>query len=89
MISEKDELIKLLKDYNFKESNFYEKNKGLIVQANANFSGEAKYEIRKGDVYTAFIKRPYELIVYFKQGKIGRYECKKLKSSYEQKYKGH
>ena len=84
-----DELIKLLKDYHFKESIFYEKNKSLIVPASTNSPCEVKYEIRKGDIYTAFIKRPYELIVYFKQGKIGRYECKKLKSTYEQKYKGH
>jgi hypothetical protein len=65
----KDELIKLLKDYHFKESGFYEKNKNLLVLVSTKSPDEVKFEIRKDDVYTFALTNPQELTVYFKKGK--------------------
>jgi len=76
----KDKLIKLLKNYHFKESGFYEKNKNLLVPVNAKSSGKVKFEIRKDDVYTYALKSQQELTVYFKKGKLQTYENINLES---------
>jgi hypothetical protein len=70
----KGELIKLLRHYHFKESSFYEQNKNLLVPVNAKSPNEAKFEIRKDDVYTYALKSQQELTVYFKKGKHQAYE---------------
>jgi len=70
----KDKLIKLLKDYHFKESDFYEQNKSLLVPVKAKSSDEKRFEIKKDDVYTYALTNPQELTVYFKKGKKQTYE---------------
>jgi len=78
LLKAKEELIRLLKKYHFRDSEFYEKNKGLIQPVTAKSSDEDKFEIRKDDTYSWAAKKPGELIVYFKQGKKQHYECVNL-----------
>jgi hypothetical protein len=78
----KDELIKVLREYDFADSSFYAENKQLIKQVKSKSPDEYRFEIRKKDVQSYTILNPSEISIGFidDNAKIRSYETMNLET---------
>ena len=78
----KDELVRILQEYDFADSKFYAENKQLIKQVKSKSPGEYRFEIREKDVRSRAILNLSEISVSFAddKAKICSYESMNLKT---------
>jgi hypothetical protein len=78
----KDELVRILREYDFAESKFYAENKQLIKQVKSKSPNEYRFEVREKDVRSHAILNLSEISVSFAddKAKIRSYENMNLET---------